>query len=132
VFVNMMYSQFRCVLSPVSQLFRCRKEKPQLGFPQPQMLPRYVVLLHDRLFVLEAHPFKMAVGIVKSNHSVGEVAGISYNKKDASKLTLKFRHGVKGAVASDAVHRKVYHFDDAPAFQAAITAAVTRKVSGKR
>jgi hypothetical protein len=109
------------------QLFRCRKEKPQLGFPEPLMLPRYVVLSHGRLFVLEAHPLKMEVGIVKSNHSVGEVAGITFNKKVANRLTIKFRHGVKDS----GEYAKVYHFEDALAFRDAITAAVNHKVSGK-
>jgi hypothetical protein len=53
-----------------------------------QLLPRYLCLARERLLVLEAHPTRMGVAAVKSNHHISELAKLTYSRKEPRRLTL--------------------------------------------
>lgn len=90
------------------------------------MLPRYLALCGERVLCLEAHSFKMGVAVVKSNHSVVEVAGLNYSKSSPGRVTVKFRHSKAGGDLA-----KVYHFEDPSGFQSALIARVNAVVKLK-
>lgn len=50
--------------------------------------PRYLCLAKERLLVLEAHPTKMNVAIVKSNCHVSSLAKMTFAKKNPNRVTL--------------------------------------------
>jgi hypothetical protein len=104
-------------------MFRCDKEKKIVGFSGVSTLPRYLVVAGERLLVLEAHPFKVNWGIVKSNHHIAELLNLSYKKKDPSRMTLKLKSR-KGLEVGQVDPGRVFVLADPQAFEAALRASV--------
>ena len=102
----------------VAEVFRCNKEKPVLGFPMPQLLPRHLALVGERLLVLQAHPTKVGVGLVTSNHHVTELSKLSFNKSRPKRLALVYKGD----------RRRVYHVEDYAGFQRALKRSLRKCV----
>ena len=108
------------------QVFKCHKEKVEVGFGVQSRLPRYLLLTGDRFIVLEAHPFKVNVGIVKSNHHLAELANLTYKKSEPTRVVLKMK---ASKVPGEPDQGRVFHLPDAVAFQRAIVQSVQRLAS---
>ena len=87
---------------------------------------RYLVLVGDRFLVLEAHPFKVGFGVVKSNHHLAELANLSYKKSAPTRVVLKMK---SYKVPGQSDPGRVFHLPDAVAFQRAVVEAVQRLTS---
>ncbi len=86
-------------------------------------LPRYLVVAAERLLVLEAHPFRVNWGIVKSNHHIAELLNLSYKKRDPHRMTIKLKSRQKLGV-DEADPGRVFVVADPGAFEAALRASV--------
>jgi hypothetical protein len=89
------------------------------------MLPRHLVLVAERLIVLEAHPFKVGMGVIKSNHHVTEFGRLGVAKKDPTRVSLRFKFPKGG------VDRRVFYIPNATQFQDALVAAI-QSLDGSR
>ncbi len=108
------------------QVFKCSKEKLEPGFGVSSKLPRFLLLTGDRIMVLEAHPWKLNVGIVKSNHHLAELANLAYKKSEPTRVVLKMK---SSKIPGEPDAGRVFHLADAVAFQKAIVHAVQRLAS---
>lgn len=124
------------------ELFRCDKErqardatvlaspaKDAPDAPPPEMRPRYLCLIRDRIIVVQAHPTRLGYGLVKSNHHLSELAKLSFSKKSPRRVVLWFRAGVAATPdgGGDApLKPRVYHVDNYETFKTELQAAIAR------
>lgn len=102
--------------------------------PRLRLLPRYLCLARERLLVLAAHPSRVGVAVVKSNHHVSELAKLTYSKKEPQRITLWRRRRQPADAADDSeaaasgeqLVERSYRLEAAPEFRNLLVAAIGR------
>ena len=90
----------------------------------PPSKDRYIAISKERLVIIRAHPEKLNMAKVCSNHHLCEYQKMAYSKKDPSRVTLYHRQ--MSSTGLPLLVPRVFRVDDMETFKQTLTTNVSK------